>query len=330
MAFWSRKRVVVTGGAGFIGKHVVDTLCRGGALVTVPILPGQPNDRVLAFTEGVRVLPADLTCLENCLHLCRGQEAVVNLAALDGSVEFKRRHGARIFRNNTLITLSMLEAARLSGVERFLVMSSAEVYGADAPVPTPETAATMSQPSGATALYAWSKRVGEVAGQAYAQDYGLKIAIARPTNVYGPGDHFGEGGRVIPDLIERVLAGENPIKVWSSGEQTRSFLYVDDVAEALLALLERYPEADPVNLGSSREIAIKDLAELVIRISDRDATVEVDTSKPAGSPRRVLDLTKAQEILGFNETIALEEGIERTLHDHRQVVSARSGVRTWV
>lgn len=314
MSFWEGRSVLVTGGAGFIGSHLVDALLPRGARVRVPVLPPEAGEAApWSLPAAVDVVPADLRRFEDCTAVCQGCDVVLNLAARDGSIEFKKRHGASILRDNALIALHMLEAARRQRVERFLVMSSAEVYGPTAPVPTSEEAAGTSLPSGDSAAYAWSKRFAELAAQSYAQAFGLNVAIARPSNVYGPRDHTGDAGRVIPHLVQRVIRGEAPIVIWGSGKQTRTFLYVDDIARALLDLVERYSVADPVNLAGSREITIEDLTRLVIRVSGRSASVATDPTRPSGAARRVLDTSKAKARLGFVEGVTLEEGLARTI-----------------
>lgn len=314
MSFWAGRKVLVTGGAGFIGSHVVDALVPREAKVRVAVLPSEVgNTPPWRAPEMVDIVPADLRRLEDCMAVCHGCDVVLNLAGRDGSIEFKRVHGASILRDNALIAMHMLEAAKREAVERFLVMSSAEVYGPTAPVPTSEDAAETSLPSGDSAAYAWSKRFAEVAARSYAHAFGLDVAIARPSNVYGPRDHTGDAGRVIPHLVQRVLREEDPVVIWGSGKQTRTFLYVEDIARALLDLVERYAVADPVNLAGSREITIEDLTHLVIRLSGRSVNVATDPARPSGAARRVLDTSKAKARFGFEEGTSLEDGLACTI-----------------
>jgi nucleoside-diphosphate-sugar epimerase len=169
-------------------------------------------------------------------------------------------------------------------------------------------------PDRATDGYAWSKRMSEFAAEAFARQYGIKVAIARPCNVYGPGDRSGvQGGRIIPRLISQVLSGESVLTLWGTGEQRRTFLYVGDLARALLDLVETYAVCDPVNLGGAEEITIKGLAELVVRLSGREVQIRCDTSLPSGPQRVHFDVTKAQQILGVVSKVALRVGLERTI-----------------
>jgi len=322
MSFWAGRRVLVTGGGGFIGAHVASLLVARGARVTVTTGTRAAPER-LAMLHALgceRIGPIDLTGPEACAAACRGQEAVLNLAHADGSVAFKRSRPAWIFRRNTVITLNMLEAALAAGVERTLVVSSSEVYPAVATPPMTESAAAAATLSDrADDGYAWSKRVSELAAQLYAREHAMKVAIARPNNVYGPGDHFdAERSRVIPGLIRDVFAAADRITVWGSGEQVRTFLYVEDFARGALDLTERYAVGDPVNFGGEEEVTILQLAEMVVRLSGRRLAVVCDPRKPAGSPRRTVDTTKAREVLGYRSSVPLETGLRATIASYQE------------
>jgi nucleoside-diphosphate-sugar epimerase len=314
--YWAGRRVLVTGAGGFIGAHVAAVLAAEGARVTAGTGP-RPSPERLAVLEGhgcERVVPVDLTVPEECAAACRGQEAVFNLAHADGSVAFKRSRPAAIFRRNTLITLNVLEAAQAAGVERALVMSSSEVYPADAEPPLAEPAGVASLADRTDDGYAWSKRVSELAAGLYAREHGLKVAVARPNNVYGPGDHFeGERCRVVPSLIRGVFEASDCLRVWGSGEQVRTFLYVEDLARGLLDLTERHAVGDPVNLGGDEEVTIRRLAETIVRVCGRTLPVVCDARRPAGAARRTVDLAKARAVLGFRPATPLEEGLRLTV-----------------
>lgn len=320
--FWQGKRVLVTGGSGFIGSHVVEMLVARGARVTATAHTGGASANhanLQAVEEQITVFTVDLTRFEDCARVCREQEIVINLAHLDGSTAFKRARPAHIFRQNMLITLNMLEAARQNQVERFLVMSSAEVYPPDAPAPTPESEAFKALPSPITDGYAWSKRMSEKAGEFYAREYGLQVAIARPNNVYGPRDYLDpRRGRVIPTFIQRIIQSDGTLVIWGTGDQLRTFLYVEDLARGLLDLVEKYPRCDPVNLGGSKEVTIRQLAEAISRLSGRNVHIVCDPEKPAGAARRACDITKARRVLGFEPRTSLEAGLERTIEFFRQ------------
>jgi nucleoside-diphosphate-sugar epimerase len=325
--FWPGRRVLVTGAGGFIGAHVAALLAARGARVTAATSPRPLPERLalLARHGCERTLPVDLTAPEECAAACSGQDVVLSLAHADGSVAFKRSRPAGIFRQNTLITLNLLEAAQAAGVERALVMSSSEVYPADAEAPLSE-AAGASLADRTEDGYAWSKRVSELAARLYAREHGLKVAVARPNNVYGPGDHFtGERCRVVPSLIRDTFAAADRLSVWGSGEQVRTFLYVEDLAQGLLDLTERHAVGDPVNLGGEEEVTIRQLAETIVRLCGRPLDVVCDARKPAGPLRRTVDLTKARDLLGFRAATPLERGLRLTIASYESALGRPHG-----
>jgi GDP-L-fucose synthase len=324
---WRSKKVLVTGGSGFIGSHVADRLVSLGAQVTATVFQDPVGLANLDHVrDRIRVREADLTRLDDCLDACYGQEVVFNVAHADGSVAFKKNRTAYILRQNMLITLNMLEAASRSRVERFLVTSSAEVYPLDAPVPTLEGEAFTKSDRLADG-YTWSKRMSELAARIWTHEHSLQIAIARPNNIYGPRDYFDEGkGRVIPMFIKHAVDEDKPIVLWGDGNAIRSFLYVEDLARGFVDLVEKYPECDAVNFGGDEEISLRELAELVLRISGSKVKVICDTTKPAGSPKRTTDISKARQILDFRPSISLETGLSRTIEAYKKQVGARANV----
>ncbi len=320
--FWRDRNVLVTGASGFIGSHITELLVQKGANVTATTYLSE-NDTYPVNLQSVRdritLIKADLTQLEDCLRACADQDIVVNAAYVDGSVAFKQARPAAIFRENMLITLHMLEAARRSGVDRFLVMSSAEVYPPDACIPLVESDGFTGLPDPLTDGYAWSKRMSEFAAQVFVRQYGLRVAIARPSNVYGPRDSFdSHKGRVIPMFIKKVFEGDGVITIWGTGEQVRSFLYVEDLTRGLLDLIEKYPACDPVNFGGEEEITIKDLAQLIVTLSGKKVAIVCDPDKPSGPLKRTSDITKAKQILRFSASVPLHEGLRRTMDAYRK------------
>jgi GDP-L-fucose synthase len=313
--FYKGKKVVVTGGAGFVGSHVVEMLLERGAKIVVPVLPNSKCDFLKNVLGCISVIEADLSRRTDAEKSVAGQEIVLNLAASKGGgiANSMRRH-ASLFRDNLTPFLNVLEAARVAEVERFLVVSSACVYPRNAANPTPEEEGFKDAPEPANAGYGWSKRMEEYLGKAYAEEFGMKIAIARPYNCYGPrDDFFAPFQHVIPGLIKRIFDGENPLVVWGSGKQTRSFLYVTDFARGLLEVCEKYPFADPLNLGSSEEISIGDLAQLLIELTGAKMKIVFDATKPDGQPRRTCDTSKAEAKIGFRAAVSLKEGLQKTI-----------------
>jgi GDP-L-fucose synthase len=321
VGYWDRKNVLVTGGGGFIGSHVVELLLKTGkgVKVTVADRPGPLKKRNLkAVWKDIRFLKAEFSDPASCLKACKGQDVVLNMAASVGGVGYNSVHPASLFRDNSAIGTNVLEAARKAEVERFLVVSSACVYPRDCAIPTPESEGTRGVPEKTNEGYGWAKRMAEYLGQAYAEEYGMQVAIARPYNAYGPRDHFDpERSHVIAALVKRVCDGESPLKVWGDGSTTRSFLYVEDFARGLLEVAEKYPKADPLNIGADDEISVKDLAELILKLAGSRAKLLFDASKPSGQPRRRCDVTKAKNALGFQALVALPEGLAKTIEWYR-------------
>jgi GDP-L-fucose synthase len=319
--FFRSKKVLVTGGTGFIGSHVVEKLVNLGAHVTVlDRLPGGQIKHIPHLEDQVKIVRGDCADPKVAFDACKNQEIVMNLAAHVGGIGFNRAHQGIMLYDNLVIETTMIEAARKAAVDRFLVVSSACVYPHDAKVPTPETEGFRGEPEPTNGAYGWAKRMAEKLGQYYAEEYGMKVGIVRPFNAYGPRDHFDlERSHVIPALIKRVVDGENPVVVWGSGRQTRAFLYVEDFAEGLIRAIEKYPVPDPVNIGTDEEVSIRDLVQKIIRISGSKATVRFDRSKPDGSPRRNSDNTKAKEKIGFVAPTPLDVGLKRTIDYYRTI-----------
>jgi GDP-L-fucose synthase len=320
--FWNQTNVLVTGGSGFIGSHVVETLLDEGAHVSLTT-SARENDAIRANpvnpTRAAKVVKVDLTRVEDCKQACRDQEVVISAAHVDGSAAYKQAHPAYIFQQNMLMTLNMLEAMRFADVKRSLILSSAEVYPPDAKVPTRESESLASIPGQQSDGYAWSKRMSEFSAQSYAREYGLKVAIARPSNVYGPRDRFEQTrSRIIPALIMKAIENRETFPIWGNGEQIRSFLYVKDLSKGLVHMIDKLPEPDPVNFAGSEEITIRKLAELILRLMGKTAKITLDAEKPSGPQRRVLDISKAKEELGWVPTTTLKDGLQATINFYQE------------
>jgi GDP-L-fucose synthase len=319
MGFWSGRRVLVTGGAGFIGSHAVERLLDLGATVTVVGRdPAHFRENLGQRYVEARFLALDLTEPDASRRACLGQEAVIHLASRVAGVSFNVEHPGTMFTSNALLGINILDAAARAGVERALVVSSACVYRRFAPVPTPETEGFVDDPEPTNFGYGWAKRLLEVQARAYIQEFPIKVAIARPYNAYGPRDDFDpRTSHVIAALVRRVVDGEDPIRVWGDGSQSRSFLYVSDFVDGLLATLERYAVCDPVNIGTDEEVTIGELIRMIVRLAGSSARIEFDATKPAGQPRRSGDLTVMRERVGFTPRVRLEEGLARTIEWYR-------------
>lgn len=316
--FWNNKKVLVTGGAGFVGSFVCDQLLQLGA--SVAITTKSADLKNLSQIKGrLKIIKCDLSVYSEALKAFKGQEIVLNLASKVAGIQFNVAHPALMFTTNAEIAKNAIEAARLNNVERFLVVSSACVYPRHCIIPTPESEGFVGDPEPTNLGYGWAKRVAELEARFYEMEYKMKIGIARPYNCYGPRDDFDpQTSHVIPGIIKRVFDGEDPLVVWGSGNQTRSFLYVEDLARGLLLNIEKYPIADPINLGTNEEITIGDLARMIVRISGKNIKIVFDKSKPEGQPRRNCDNQKAFGKIGIKENIKLEEGLERTIRWYEQ------------
>jgi GDP-L-fucose synthase len=320
MSFWAGKRILVTGGSGFIGSHLVERLLSEGAVVRVC---GRSRARLVralgqAASE-VEFLEGDLTLLEFAQRACQGQEIVFHLAAKVAGVGYNSTHPGSILFDNATVGLNILEAAVRSDVERICLTSSACVYRRYSTIPTPEVEGFLDDPEPSNLGYGWAKRFLEVQGRCYAAEYPIKVALPRPYNAYGPRDDFEwETSHVVPALVRKVVEGHDPIEVWGDGSQTRSFLYVSDFVEGLMLTLERYAECDPINIGSDEEVTIADLIKVIIKLAGSQARIEFDLNKPGGQPRRIGDYGKAHELLGFEARVPLAEGLGRTIEWYRE------------
>jgi len=324
--YYRGKNVLVTGGAGFIGSHVVEMLVELGAAVTVPVRKTTNCRYLRAVERDIRILDADLFDRQAMDRVLRGQQIVLNLAAAKGGgIANSILHHGSLFRDNMLSFINVLDAARTAGVERFLVVSSACVYPRDTTIPTPEAEGMKGAPEAANAGYGWSKRMEEYLASAYREEFGMNIGVARPYNCYGPrDDFFRETNHVIPGLITRLFKGENPLVVWGDGKQTRAFLYVTDFARGLLEVCASPEEPGPLNLGTSEEVSIGDLVRLIVEVSGIKTEVRFDPSKPVGQPRRTCDTRLAAERIGFRAKVSLREGLTRTIEWYRAELKARS------
>ncbi|UCC94930.1 MAG: NAD-dependent epimerase/dehydratase family protein [Candidatus Omnitrophota bacterium] len=320
MSFYKNKRVLVTGGAGFIGSYLVELLVADEAKVTVADnLCRGTLKRIASVKNKIKLLELDLSDYRNCLLACKEQEIVMNLAAKVTGIEYNRTHQAEMFISNMNLQQNVIKAAAERGVKRFLQVSTACIYPHDAKVPTPESEGDRGSPEPTNLGYGWAKRMGEQLAQFYAKDSSMKVTIVRPFNSYGLRDHFDEAtSHVIPALIKRVLDGENPVVVWGTGNQSRVFIHAKDVAKAMRIVAERYANVDAVNIGHDNEITMKNLISLILEITGKDVKVVFDTSKPDGYPRRAADTTKLKRITeGWVPDTPLEEGIKEMVEQFK-------------
>ena len=313
-AFWAEQSVIVTGGAGFLGRHVVSALHARGA------------KRVFV----VRSAAYDLRHEENVRRLYQDVPAtmVIHLAASVGGIGANRKHPGSFFYNSLMMGTLMLEYARRANVPKFVGIGTICAYPKYTPVPFREDDLWNGYPEETNAPYGLAKKMLLVQGQAYRQEYGYNSIHLMPTNLYGPGDNFDpETSHVIPALIRKCLAakqnGEPYVEIWGDGTPTREFLYVKDAAEGILLAAEHYNGAEPVNLGSGMEISIRDLATLIAELVGFKGEFRYDTSKPNGQPRRQLDVSRAREAFGFSAQTSFRDGLRETVAWYLEQVGAK-------
>jgi GDP-L-fucose synthase len=301
---WPAKRLMVTGGAGFLGRAVVRRLEAGGV---EDIFVPRSTDFDLRTPEGIR------------RALSVGEPAVIiHLAAVVGGIGANRENPGRFFHDNAVMGIELMEQARLAGVEKFVQIGTVCSYPKFTPVPFREDDIWNGYPEETNAPYGLAKKMLLVQGQAYREQYGFDVIHLIPVNLYGPGDNFDPASsHVIPALIKKCVdareRGDDHIEVWGTGSASREFLYVDDAADGIVLATERYDDADPVNLGVGREITIRDLVELIVRLTRFQGEIRWDHSKPDGQPRRALDTSRARDRFGFVATTSFEDGLRETI-----------------
>jgi GDP-L-fucose synthase len=303
------KRIAVTGGAGFLGRRVVARL---EALGCKNVFIVRRDDYDLIRLEAVEQLYGDAR-----------PEVVIHLAAVVGGIGANRDNPGRFFYENLMMGAQLIEGARLHGVEKFVQVGTVCSYPKFTPVPFQEDDLWNGYPEETNAPYGIAKKALLVQLQAYREQYGLNGIYLLPVNLYGPGDQFDPAvSHVIPALIKKcvdaIRSGERVIEVWGTGEPTREFLYVDDAAEGIVMAAERYDGREPVNLGSGREISIRDLVHLIARETGFTGDIVWDPTKPDGQPRRALDTSRAAEAFGFRARTNFVEGLRRTIAWYRE------------
>ncbi len=318
MNFWQNKRVLVTGGAGFLGAFVVKKLQeRGCKNIFIP----KSKDYDLVEMEAVRRLYRDAK-----------PDIVIHLAARVGGIGANRANPGKFFYDNLMMGVQMMEVGRQVGIEKFVALGTICAYPKFTPVPFKEENLWNGYPEETNAPYGLAKKMLLVQAQAYRQQYGFNAIYLLPVNLYGPGDNFDpESSHVIPALIRKcieakVQAGaeqkrisqphplpEPFITVWGTGKATREFLYIEDCAKAIALATERYNKPDPVNIGAGFEISIKDLVALIAKFTGFKGGIVWDSSKPDGQPRRMLDTSKAEREFGFKAKTSFEKGLKKTI-----------------
>jgi GDP-L-fucose synthase len=342
--FWKDKRVIVTGGAGFLGSFITERLAqRGAADMLVPCVEHYDltqreaiarllDDAMLPVEKRpAHLQPSNLPTFQtsNLGTFQPSDLIILHLAAHVGGIGANREHPAEFFYDNLVMGVELMHQAWKRGIGKFVALGTVCAYPKFTPVPFQEDNLWNGYPEETNAPYGLAKKMLLVQAQAYRQEYGFNAIFLLPVNLYGPGDNFNPASsHVIPALIRKCLEakerGEQEIPVWGDGSPTREFLYVEDAADGILLASEKYNGPDPVNLGSGNEISIKDLAELIARLTGFDGKLVWDTSKPNGQPRRGLDVSRAEKLFGFRAGTPFEDGLRRTIEwykSHRSKVT---------
>lgn len=301
---WAQKRICVTGGAGFLGTHLIrDLKARGAQDIFIPTL----EEYDLVEKDSIQKMLSDAK-----------PDVIIHLAAHVGGIGANREQPAEFFYDNLMMGVQLLHEAYLAGVEKFVAIGTVCAYPKFTPVPFSEDDLWIGYPEETNAPYGLAKKMLLVQSQAYRDQYGYNSIFLLPVNLYGPGDNFNpRSSHVIPALIRKCVEareqGADHIVVWGDGSPTREFIYVKDAARGIALATERYNQSDPVNIGSGFEISIKDLVEKIARMTGFEGKLVWDTSKPNGQPRRALDISRAKDYFGFEAHTDFEEGLRETI-----------------
>lgn len=308
--FYKGKKVLVAGGTGMIGTCLVNKLLQYGCGITIASLESKEYAEKL-FGKKVKFIQIDLTDFGNCLKVTKNQDLVFNLLCNKGSIG---QRTASFIVPMLRYQTNLMDAAFKNEVKGFLFTSSINAYP-QSDKPKKEDSVWDGQPKQGDRIPGLTKRIGEVQAESYMIEYGWAAPkIVRPANVYGPFDDFRPAtGQVVSALIARMVSGENPVKIWGDGSAIRDLVFVDDVAEGMLLILEKAPTCVPINLGSGKGVTIKNVAQIIANNISNKPKLSWDISKPTGDPVRVLSVERAKKLLGFKAKTPLEDGIKKTV-----------------
>ncbi len=303
------KIILVTGGAGFLGSNVVKHLIATGAKKENIIVP--------------RSRDIDLRVWENCLSVTKGVDLVIHLAASVGGIGYNMNNPGSLFYDNAIMGIQLMEASRQNNVGKFVAVGTICAYPKFTPIPFREEELWNGYPEETNAPYGLAKKMMLVQAQSYRQQYGFDAIYLLPVNLYGSGDNFNpDSSHVIPALIKKFIdakeSDSGKVEVWGTGAASREFLFVDDAARAIVLATQKYDKPNPVNIGSCMEITIKELVDLIAKLTEFKGEIIWDTSKPDGQLRRMLDVSVAEREFGFKAKVGFEEGLKKTIEWYTQ------------
>ena len=317
--FYQGKRVLVTGGAGFVGTHFVQALLEQGARIRVPI---HQRPMIVQNTR-IELAQADLTRIDDCRAVCKDMDYVIHAAGAVAAAGITATNPMSAITTNLVLTVQTMQVAWEMNVERFLVFSSSTGYPVtDYPVKEEEM---WSGPTHSSYFgYGWMRRYLERISEFVTSKSKMGIALVRPTAVYGRYDNFDPvASHVIPALIRRAVAGEDPFVVWGTGNEVRDFLHITDLVRGSLLTLEKAANCDPINIGYGKTVTIKDIVQSVLKAAGHEqAQIVFDATKPTAIPVRMVDTSKAKHLLGFEPSVSLEDGLKDTVNWYRQSLAA--------
>jgi len=301
------KKIIVTGGAGFLGKHLVKKFIERGVPRENIFIPYH-KEYDLRKEQDIKRMFSDFKA-----------DIVIHLAGIVGGIGFNMEKPGELFYDNLMMGVQLMEQARLNKIEKFVAIGTICAYPKFTPVPFKEENLWNGYPEETNAPYGLAKKMMLVQSQAYRQQYGFNSIFLLPVNLYGPGDNFDpSSSHVIPALIKKCVDAKEKITVWGTGTASREFLYVEDAAEGIVLATEKYNKSEPVNLGAGFEITIKDLVEKIAKLTGFKGEIEWDHSKPDGQPRRMLDVSKAKKEFNFTAKTNFDEGLKKTVEWYKK------------
>ena len=318
MNYFDGKTVLVTGGTGFVGTNFVKELSNFNVKIIVPI-----HKRELSFkSKKIHTINADLTNIDDCLKVCQNVDYIFHAAGMVSAARMTVNNPMTAISTNLIVTLRILEAAMKQNVKKILLFSSGTTGYPQYNHAVTEEEMFNDDPAEVYYGYGWSRRYTELLGNFASKKSDLKVAICRPTGVYGSYDDFDPStSHVIPALIKRAIDKENPYVVWGDGEEIRDFLHIKDLIRGCFLLLEKNANSDPVNIGSGKEYKIKDIVKIILNLTDnKDTKIEFDNTKPTTIPVRKVNVNKAKKLLGFEMQISLEDGLKETIDWYKKKI----------